>query len=104
MSEVWRTKSGLRRVRHDPPTLEEAIQAARGLSDDLQEQVEIAASLMDLPREQVMAAAVRTAQRKDVNRKDASRVTFTTTRSGGQRAVVVERVTRRQPYRPSPAR
>jgi hypothetical protein len=86
MSEVWQTKNGLRRVRHDPPTLEEAIQAARGLTDDLQEQVEIAASLMELPREKVMAAAMRLAQRKDVNRG----VAFTA-RRGAERAVVVER-------------
>jgi hypothetical protein len=40
MSGVWKTKYGPRRVRNDPPTLEEAILAARGLSDDVHEQVE----------------------------------------------------------------
>jgi hypothetical protein len=65
--------------------LDEAIQAARGLTEDLREQVEIAASLMDLPREKVMATAMRLGQRKDVNR-----VAFTA-RGGTQRAVVVER-------------
>jgi hypothetical protein len=95
MNEVWRTKGGLRRVRRDPPTLEEAVQAARGLSGDLQEQVEIAAALMNVPRDAVMAAAVRMTQRKDVNR-----VMFAATRSGGQRAVVVERrAPRRLPQR-----
>jgi hypothetical protein len=49
MSEVWNTKFGRRRVRHDPPTLQEAIVAASGLTDNLQEQVEIAASLMEMP-------------------------------------------------------
>jgi len=49
MSEVWNTKYGPRRVRFDPPTLNEAIAAARGLTDELQLQAEIAASLMDLP-------------------------------------------------------
>jgi len=48
MSEVWKTKYGFRRVRRDPPTLAEAIAAARGLTGDVQQQVEIAASLMDL--------------------------------------------------------
>ena len=49
MSTTWKTKYGPRRVRHDPPTIEEAIAAARDLTDDVQEQVEIAASLIDLP-------------------------------------------------------
>ena len=49
MSEIWETKYGSRRVRHDPPTLEEAIAAAQGLSDELDEQIEIAAGLMALP-------------------------------------------------------
>ena len=31
MSTTWNTKYGPRRVRHDPPTLEEAIFAARGI-------------------------------------------------------------------------
>ena len=30
MSVVWNTKYGTRRVRHDPPTLKEAILAAQG--------------------------------------------------------------------------
>ena len=64
MSTTWNTKYGPRRVRHDPPTLEEAIFAARGLTDDLEEQVAIAAGLMELPlggrarrAEEVAAAA-----------------------------------------------
>ena len=44
MSTTWKTKYGPRRVRNDPPTLEEAIFAARGLTEDVQEQVEIAAT------------------------------------------------------------
>ena len=35
MRTTWKTKYGPRRVRHDPPTLEEAIFAARGLTDDV---------------------------------------------------------------------
>ena len=34
MSEDWNTKYGTRRVRRDPPTLEEAIFAAVGITDD----------------------------------------------------------------------
>ena len=51
MSEDWNTKYGTRRVRRDPPTLEEAIFAAVGITDDLDAQAEIAASLMGLPIE-----------------------------------------------------
>ena len=46
MSEDWNTKYGTRRVRRDPPTLEEAIFAAVGITDDQQQQAEIAAALM----------------------------------------------------------
>ena len=56
MATVWKTKYGTRRVRHDPPTLKEAIIAARGLTDELQQQAEIAAALMDLPVETGAAA------------------------------------------------
>ena len=41
------------RVRRDPPTLEEAVVAAQGLSDDIEEQVEIASGLMGVPQEEV---------------------------------------------------
>ena len=53
MSEDWNTKYGPRRVRRDPPTLDEAIFAAIGITDDQQAQAEIAASLMGLPIESV---------------------------------------------------
>ena len=55
MSEDWNTKYGTRRVRRDPPTLDEAIFAAIGITDDQNEQAEIAASLMGLPIESVIA-------------------------------------------------
>ena len=42
-TKTWKTKYGSRRVRHDPPTLEEAIIAAQGLTDSVSAQVEIAA-------------------------------------------------------------
>ena len=53
MSEDWNTKYGTRRVRRDPPTLDEAIFAAIGITDDQEAQAEIAASLMGLPIEAV---------------------------------------------------
>jgi hypothetical protein len=55
MSKAWNTKYGPRRVREEPPSLDEAIFAARGLSDDPDDQAEIAASLMGVPVEEVRA-------------------------------------------------
>ena len=50
------------RVRRDPPTLDEAVFAAQGLSDDLEQQVEIAAGLMGVAVEEArpLVAAART--------------------------------------------
>jgi len=85
MTASWNTKYGPRRVRHDPPTLDEAIFAARGLTDDLEQQVEIAAGLMDLPVDEV-----RIALEKAAPERKAVTVAFTG-RAGTHRAVVVER-------------
>ncbi len=93
MSEVWKTKYGPRRVRRDPPTVAEAVAAARGLTDDVQEQIEIAASLMDLPPEQVKPEVLKAAQ---ATRKEANTVAFVG-RAGAPRTVVVERVPSRRP-------
>ncbi len=93
-SGVWKTKYGSRRVRHDPPTLDDAIAAARGLTDDVQAQIEIAASLMDMPADQVRTEVLKSATpRKNVK---LDRVAFTG-RGGMQRTVVVERKTPRRP-------
>jgi hypothetical protein len=86
MGAVWKTKFGPRRVRHDPPTLQEAIVAASGLTDDVQEQAEIAASLMGMPVEQVRAEVLKAA----AQRKSTQTVALTT-RTGAPRSVVVER-------------
>jgi protein involved in polysaccharide export with SLBB domain len=92
MSEVWKTKYGPRRVRRDPPTLQEAIAAARGLTDDVQQQVEIAASLMEVPEEQVKAEILKSGgQRKDI------RTVGVTGRPGSMRTVVVETKVSRRP-------
>ena len=98
MTKSWNTKYGPRRVREEPPTLEDAVFAARGLSDDPNEQAEIAAALIGMPVDKVRVAVLKASQKKDVNR-----VTFTTTRTGAERAVVVERKVSRRPstgYRP----
>ena len=91
-SGTWKTKYGPRRVRHDPPTLDDAIAAARGLTDDVQAQIEIAASLMDLPTDQVRSEVLKSA----TPRKNVNRVAFTG-RGGMQRSVIVERKTPRRP-------
>jgi hypothetical protein len=86
MGKTWNTQYGPRRVREEPPSLDEAIFAARGLSDDPNAQAEIAASLMGVAVEQVRVAMIKSSQRKDIG----SSVTFTK-RAGAERAVVVER-------------
>ena len=83
---AWNTKYGPRRVRHDPPTVAEAIAAAKDIADDREAQVEIAASLMGVSREQVAAELAKMAPQPK-----GTSVAFTTTRTGMQRAVVVER-------------
>ena len=97
MSTTWKTEYGPRRVRHDPPTLAEAIVAAQGLTDDVQGQVEIAASLMGLPEDQVRPEVVKAAaQAKSANTTRVNTIAFTG-RGGASRAVVVERKTTRRP-------
>ncbi|MDR3419904.1 MAG: hypothetical protein P4L80_01460 [Xanthobacteraceae bacterium] len=85
MSDVWETKDGRRRVRRDPPTVEEAVVAAQGLTDDLKEQIEIVASLMEVPFDEARGVVMRMGQRREINQ-----VTVTG-RVGAPRAVVVER-------------
>jgi hypothetical protein len=89
MTDIWETKDGMRRVRRDPPTIEEAVVAAQGLTEDAKEQVDIVASLMEISPEEARRVVLRMGQRKDVNR-----VTVTS-RVGAPRAVVVERRTSR---------
>jgi hypothetical protein len=89
MTDVWDTKDGRRRVRRDPPTVEEAVVAAQGLTDDFKEQIEIVASLMEVPLDEARGVVLRMGQRKEINR-----VTVTG-RIGSPRAVVVERRTSR---------
>ena len=100
MDEVWDTKDGRRRVRRDPPTVEEAVLAAQGLSDELGEQTEIVASLMQIPAEQARGAVLRLGQRKDVDRITIAGRASRQGRAGppaAPRAVVVERRTSRRP-------
>ena len=86
MSEDWNTKYGTRRVRRDPPTLDEAIFAAIGITDDLEAQAEIAASLMGMPVEAVLAEVKKIARSSS---RSATRVIAG--EQGAQRSIVVER-------------
>ncbi|MFA6266175.1 MAG: hypothetical protein WC670_10750 [Pseudolabrys sp.] len=86
-NETWKTKYGARRVRDEKPTLVEAIEAARGLTDDIEHQADIASSLMGLPLDQVRAEILKMApQRKDLNKS----VVFTGP-AAAPRTIVVER-------------
>jgi hypothetical protein len=88
MSEDWNTKYGTRRVRRDPPTLEEAIFAASGITEDLDAQAEIASALMGMPLDAVQAEV------KKLNRVAARGGAVTRViagEQGAQRSVVVER-------------
>jgi hypothetical protein len=85
MTDVWDTKDGRRRVRRDLPTIEDAVSAAQGLTDDIDGQVEIVISLMQVSAEEARGAVLKFGQRKDVSR-------FTIAgRAGAPRAVIVER-------------
>ncbi len=83
---AWKTKYGLRRVRQEDATIEEAIAAAQGLSDDRNEQIEIASSLIGLPQEEVRAVLLKTAPA----RKTIVKSVTATGPGMKQRAVVVE--------------
>jgi hypothetical protein len=86
MSEDWNTKYGPRRVRRDPPTLDEAIFAAIGITDDPEAQAEIAAALMGMPLEPVLAEVRKVARS---SARLATRVIAG--EQGAQRSIVVER-------------
>ncbi|WP_375783382.1 hypothetical protein ACE10Z_26445 [Bradyrhizobium sp. Pha-3] len=88
MSGDWNTKYGTRRVRHDPPTLEEAIFAAIGITDEVEAQAEIASSLMGLPFEEVLAEVKKTAR---VSARTGTATRVIAGEQGAQRSVVVER-------------
>jgi len=104
MTQIWDTKDGRRRVRRDPPTIEEAVLAAQGLTDEPREQAEIVSSLMQISADEARSAVLRMGQRKDVDR-----ITITARAGRGPhavapRAVVVERRTLRRPLPSRPKR
>mgnify|MGYP000978261560 CR=1 FL=1 len=88
MSEDWQTKYGKRRVRRDPPTLEEAIFAAAGITDDQEAQAEIASALMGMDFEPVLAEVKKTSR---LAARTGAITRVIAGEQGAQRAVVVER-------------
>jgi hypothetical protein len=83
MNNVWETKDGLRRVRRDPPTIDDAVLAAQGLTEHLEGQIEIVTALMSVSAEEARRAVLKL-------RRADSRLTIAG-RGGVPRAVVVER-------------
>jgi len=90
MPPAWKTKYGGRRVRHDPPTIEEALEAAQCLTDDLSAQIEIAAQLMGVSEDDVRAVTQRAQRRATIQRVVPAMP------SSSGRAVIVERRTTRR--------
>jgi hypothetical protein len=97
MTESWDTKDGRRRVRRDPPTVEEAVLAAQGLTEELGEQVDIVVSLMQISADEARAAVLRMGKRKDVDRITIVGRASRPGQAAVPRAVVVERRTTRRP-------
>lgn len=86
MSATWNTKWGSRRVRHDPPTMAEALAAAQGLTNEVQDQLEIAAELMG-----VSVADAKAEMKKLMPDRRTARFVEAPGRDRGTRTVVVER-------------
>ena len=83
------------RVKNEPPTLEEAMLAAAGMSDEPGQQLEIAASLLGMPLDNETIKALNAA-------KPRGNVVDISTRGGASRTIVVEKKrTIRAPVQPT---
>lgn len=84
------------RVKYLPPTIEEAVLAARDLAEDIDGQVEIAAGLMGVDPQAVRGEVERVfAQTREAEEKvKAGSQVMVRDRTGGARAVVVQRTGR----------
>ena len=91
MPVAWKTKYGGRRVRHDPPTIEEALEAAQCFTEDQASQIEVAAQLMGVSEDEVRAVALRAQRRATTIQRVAP-----ASPSASGRAVIVERRTTRR--------
>jgi hypothetical protein len=81
------------RVRREPPTVDEAIVAAQGLTDEVEQQVEIAAELMGLPHDEVRPL-VQAASVRPKDRLGSERLVVQGPSQRATRVVVVERRSR----------
>ena len=89
---IRRTRAALPlRVRHEPPTVEEALAAAAALTTDPPQQAAIAAGLMGITVEEVQAHSARAA----ATRRFALLARRATDGPMRRRPVVVERKVRR---------
>lgn len=86
------------RVRHDPPTLPEAVFAAQGLTDDPEHQAQIAAELMGVGMEEARAAVAEAERLAEAEAREAARRTVVTPaprfgapQDAPRRGVIVER-------------
>ncbi len=89
--QAWQTKYGPRRVRKEAPTLEEAIVAAEGLADKLDDQAEIAAALIGMPIDQVRAELLKRRAPSKIGLRPALKTAVFSGSPSAPRAVVVER-------------
>jgi hypothetical protein len=84
------------RAKRCPPTIPEAVAAARDIADDIEGQVEIAAALMGVDpeavRDEVQRAAVES--RKSQDRLNSGEQVMVRDRTGGARTVTVQRTGR----------
>jgi hypothetical protein len=80
------------RIKKCPPTIEEAIIAAQGLSDDLDGQIEIAAGFMGVGLDEVRPAVLKAHQEAQSTEKRVI-----ADRKGAERSVIVERARARKP-------
>jgi hypothetical protein len=81
---------GQRVTRIEPPSLEEAIAAAQGLTDDIECQIEIASQLMGMPEEDVRPVVLQISaeSRQPARISVADRILD---RGDGAKVIVVER-------------
>jgi len=83
-------RHGQRVTRFEPPSLEEALAAAQGLTDDIDSQVEIASQLMGMPEDEVRPVALKIAAKP----RQPERAPITDRvldRREGAKVIVVER-------------
>lgn len=95
-NKAWRTKWGWRSVRVELPTLAEALEAARDLSSDPAQQIQLAADLMQVAVADVKEPAERILEARAQRPPERQ--------SSQGRLVVVERKIRRPAAAQTPAR